>query len=149
MSHPMRFLIVAALLVVATSCSDGAADEPYDPAAAESCEELADMFVGSTQRMLDALEGLVAADLEGDIPSAVDTAGAEIGEWFFGSTGERIAQLCTGGAEEFEKHACDEASTLKVSGPEAERHMRDNFPTCEPEETEITTTTDPASRADQ
>jgi hypothetical protein len=121
------------LLIAASPCGDSADDEPFDPAGAESCEEMADMFVASTQRMLDALNELVAEDLEGDIPPDVQTANDEIGEWFFGSAGERAKELCSGGSEEFDAFVCDKAATLEASGPEAERHMRDNFPNCEPE----------------
>ena len=134
MLHRFHLLAAAALLLAASACADSPANEPFDPSGAESCEELADMFVGSTQRMLDALDGLVAEDLEGEIPADVQTAGDEVGEWFFGSAGERIGELCPGGTEEFEAFACEEASTLSASGPEAERHLRDNFPTCETEE---------------
>lgn len=121
------------LLLVVSGCSgeDSAADTPFDPAAAETCAELADMFVGSTQRMLEALGTRTDADMEGDVPSEIQAASDEIGEWFYGSAGERGIELCAGGSAEFEELVCEQASSFEALGEAAERHLRDNVPPCD------------------
>ena len=123
----------AGLLLVASGCSsEGSATEtPFDPAGAETCAELADMFVGSTQRMLDALGTRTDAEMEGDLPPEIQAAGDEIGRWFWGSAGDRITDLCPAGSAEFESLVCAQASSLEALGEAAERHLRDNFPPCD------------------
>lgn len=78
--------------------------------------------------MLDGLGTRTDADMERDVPADIEAAGAEIGEWFYGSGGDRVTELCTGGVDEFEQLVCDQASSLEALGEAAERHMRDNFP---------------------
>ena len=123
----------AGLLFAASGCSsEGSATEtPFDPAGAETCAELADMFAGSTQRMLDALGTRTDAEMEGNIPPEIQAASDEIGEWFFGSAGDRITDLCPGGSAEFESLVCEQASSFEALGEAAERHLRDNFPPCD------------------
>lgn len=122
----------AALLVAASGCSGetSVADRPFDPSGAETCAELADMFVGSTQRMLDALGTRTDADMEGDVPAEIQAAGDEIADWFYGSAGERGIELCAGGAAEFESLVCEQAPSFEALGEAAEQHLRDNVPPC-------------------
>ena len=129
----LAVMTATVLLMAASGCSgeESAADTPFDPAGAETCAELADMFVGSTQRMLEALGTRTDADMEGDIPPEIQAAGDEIGEWFYGSDGERAVELCTGGSAEFESLVCEQASSFEALGEAAERHMRDNVPPCD------------------
>ncbi len=131
MAYRALVSLVAALLLVVAGCSgetdDGVA---FDPERAESCQELVDMFIGSHLRLLDALGTMTEEDLAGDVPSGVEAAGQEIDEWLYGAAGERVADLCPGGLDEFETLACEQASQLVAAGPAAERHLRDNFPRC-------------------
>ncbi len=127
-----RFLfLVAFIVMVAGVCGCGGDNDEaaaFDLPAAESCADLADMFVGSTQRMLDALGTRTDANMEGDLPVDIEAAGDEIGEWLYGSGGERVAELCSEGDAEFEQLVCKQASSLEALGEAAQRHMRDNFP---------------------
>lgn len=130
----IRIALVAMLVSVPACSSDTDTGAAYDPAAAESCADLADMFVGSTQRMLDALGTRSDADMaeiDPDIPAELQTASDEIGEWFSGPAGERVVELCPGGVDEFETLVCEQASSLQPDGEAGERHMSENFPPCD------------------
>lgn len=129
----LAVMTATVLLLVVSGCSgeDSATGTAFDPAGAETCAELADMFVGSTQRMLEALGTRTDADMEGDIPPEIQAASDEIGEWFYGSAGERSIDLCDGGSAEFEALVCEQASSFEALGEAAERHVRDNVPPCD------------------
>lgn len=124
------FLVVFIVMVAGVCGCGGDNDEAvaFDLPAAESCADLADMFVGSTQRMLVALGTRTDANMEGDLPADIEAASDEIGEWFYGSGGGRVAELCSEGDAEFEQLVCEQASSLESLGEAAQRHMRDNFP---------------------
>lgn len=132
MAHRMIVSLVVVLVLVGAACADDTDGVvAFDPDSAESCQELADMFIGSQSRMLDAFGTMTDKDLEGDIPSEVEAAANEIAEWFYGTAGERVDELCSGGVDEFETLVCTQATQLVAQGPAAERHLRDNFPTCD------------------
>lgn len=124
-------LLLVAATVLSACASDSSDAAAYDPEGAESCADLADMHVGSQQRMLEALGTRTDADMEGDIPPEIQAAGAQIVEWFYGSAGERVAELCSGGVDEFEALVCEQASAFEAQGEAGERHMRDNIPACD------------------
>lgn len=128
-----EWLVVAlGMIVLCAACSSSASDPVvYDPQSAGSCEELADMFIGSHIRMLDTLGTRTDAEMEGDIPPEIQAASAEIGEWFYGRAGERVAELCPDGVEEFETYVCKDFAVLEAQGEAGERHMRDNVPPCD------------------
>ena len=130
--RPCSWLVVAiAMVMLGAACSSNASDPlAYDPQGAETCEELADMFIGSHVRMLDALGSRTDADLEGEVPPEIRTASAEIGEWFIGEAGARITSLCPGGAAEFESYFCEDVASIEPQGEAGERHVRDNVPRC-------------------
>ena len=131
MSNHRRLALLLTVTMALTSCASDSSDTAaYDPEGADSCADLADMFVGSQVRMLEALGTRTDADMEGDIPTDIQTAGDEIGAWFYGAAGERVAELCPGGVAEFETLVCDQADAFEAQGEAAERHLRDNFPTC-------------------
>ena len=70
------FLVVFIVMVAGVCGCGGDNDEAaaFDLPAAESCADLADMFVGSTQRMLDALGTRTDANMEGDLPADIEAA---------------------------------------------------------------------------
>lgn len=124
--------VALGMIVLCTACSSSASDPVvYDPQSAGSCEELADMFIGSHVRMLEALGNRTDADLEGEIPPEIRAASAEIGEWFIGEAGSRIAGLCPGGVAEFESYVCEDVASIEPQGEAGERHVRDNVPRCD------------------
>ena len=127
----LRILLVMLVLAGAACAGDNDGAVAFDPDGADSCQELADMFIGSQSRMLDALGTMTDEDLEGGTPSEVEAAGNEITDWLYGAAGERVGELCPGGVAEFETLVCKQATGLVAEGPAAERHLRDNFPTCD------------------
>lgn len=125
----VAFVVVA---LAVTACGDGDGEPvAFDPEGADSCQELADMFIGTHQRMLEAIGDATDEDLAGDIPPDLEAAGEELLEWFSGSAGARIGELCDGGAEEFEALACEQESKLEAEGEAGERHLREAFPPCD------------------
>ena len=124
-------LLIAVILVVSACGSDDSEPVAFDPEGAESCQDLADMFIGTHQRMLEALGDATDADLTDDVPADVQAASEELLEWFDGSAGARISELCEGGAEEFEALACEQESKLEAQGEAGERHLREAFPPCD------------------
>ena len=124
--------IGVALILLSAACASSESDPvAYDPQRAGSCEELADMFIGTHIRMLEALGTRTDAEMdEGDIPPEIQAAGEELGEWFYGTAGERVAELCPGGVEEFETYVCEDVALLEAQGEAGERHIRDNVPPC-------------------
>ena len=132
MAYRLLVSLFAVVVLLGTGCADGTDSAiAFDPEGAESCQELADMYIGSHARMLDALGAMTDEDLEGEVPSEVEAASNEIAEWLYGTAGERVAELCSGGIDEFETLACEQVSQLVAGGPAAERHLRDNFPSCD------------------
>jgi hypothetical protein len=131
MAYRLLISLLVVLALVGAACADGTDGVvAFDPDGADSCQELADMFIGSHSRMLDALGTMADEDLEGDIPSEVEVAGAEIMEWLSGTAGERVSELCPGGVDELETLVCEQAPQLVAQGSAAERHLRESFPTC-------------------
>jgi hypothetical protein len=131
MAYRMLVSLLAVLALVGAACASTNGVVAFDPDSADSCQELADMFIGSQSRMLDALGTMTDRDLEGEIPSEVEAAANEIAEWFNGTASERVDELCSGGVDEFETLVCKQATQLVAQGPAAERHLRDNFPACD------------------
>ena len=128
------WLVVAlGLILLSAACTSSESDPAaYDPQGAGSCEGLADMFIGSQIRMLEALGTRIDAEMdEGDIPPEIQAAGEELGEWFYGEAGEQVAELCPGGVEESETYVCKDVALLEAQGEAGERHIRDNVPPCE------------------
>ena len=125
--------IAVALILLSPACTSSESNPAaYDPQGAGSCEELADMFIGSQIRMLEAIGTRTDTEMdEGDIPPEIRAAGEELGEWFYGTAGERVAELCPGGVEEFETYVCEDVALLEAQGEAGERHIRDTVPPCE------------------
>jgi hypothetical protein len=124
-------LLLAAATALSACASDSLDAAAYDLEGARTCDDLADMYIGSQQRMLEALGTRTDADMEGDIPTDIQAASAEVAQWIYGSGGERVEALCWSGMDEIEWLVCEQAATFEAQGEAGERHLRDNIPTCD------------------
>ena len=130
--HPWLAIAVALILLSPACTSSESNPAAYDPQGAGSCEELADMFIGTHIRMLEALGTRTDAEMEeSDISPEIRAAGEELGEWFSTEAGERIGDLCPGGVEEFETYVCEDVDLLEPGGEAGERHIREAVPPCD------------------
>ena len=89
-----------------------------DPAAAQSCVELADMFVESTQRVLNATAAAEAAGLEGEATPEVVAAFDDHMGFVTEPGASRAQELPDCGFVEFLRLLCERAPALELQAPE-------------------------------
>jgi hypothetical protein len=122
--------LILAISLTAAACSNSDSDSTRpDPAAAETCEELADIFVDLTQGMLDALGALSQDELDDDFVPTAEMEEASDAFVDFIRFAPRDLPDC--GSQEIDRLVCARRSQLTPRGTAGERLLQDNFPPCD------------------
>jgi len=123
-------VLIMTITLVAAACSASSSESTRpDPAGAETCEELADVFVGITQDMLDALGTLSESELDDSFVPTAEMEEASDAFIDFLRSAPRGLPDC--GSADLDRLVCARRSQLTVRGTAGEQLLRDNFPPCD------------------